>query len=106
MDLTTSGSRLWRRCIPRPLDRRHGNPWVFAQIDGRWYAATYEWLRPGQECKGISARTIGAHIKVPPLSRWTPQSGETIGLMVSTPARFGPQGPRHERSNVVRVRWP
>ena len=83
-----------------------GNPWVFAKVDGRWYAATYEWLRPGQECKGISASNIGAHIKVSPLSRWTPQSGETIGLMVSTPARFGPQGPRHERSNVVRVRWP
>ena len=83
-----------------------GNPWVFAKVDGRWYAATYEWLRPGQECKGIAASNIGAHIKVSPLSRWTPQSGETIGLMVSTPARFGPQGPRHERSNVVRVRWP
>ena len=83
-----------------------GNPWVFAKVDGRWYAATYEWLRPGQECKGISASNIGAHIKVSPLSRWTPQSGETIGLMVSTPARVGPQGPRHERSNVVRVRWP
>lgn len=83
-----------------------GNPWIFAKVNGRWYAATYEWLRPGQKCKGISAGNIGAHIKKSPLSSWRPSSGEQVGLMVSTPARFGPQGSRNERSNVVLVRWP
>ena len=24
------------------------NPWVIAQVNGKWYAGTYEWLRPGQ----------------------------------------------------------
>ena len=83
-----------------------GNPWIFAKVGGRWYAATYEWLRPGQECKGISAGNIGAHIKKSPLSSWRPSSGDQVGLMVSTPARFGPQGSRKERSNVVLVTWP
>ena len=84
-----------------------GNPWVFAKVNGRWYGATYEWLRPGQECKSsISASSIGDHIKKSPLKDWKPKSGEKIGLMVSTPARFGPEGPKRERSNVVMVTWP
>jgi len=83
-----------------------GNPWVSAKVNGTWYGATYDWLRPGQECKGISASNIGAHIKISPLKGWTPKSGEQIGLMVSTPARFGTVGPKHERSNVVMVTWP
>ena len=84
-----------------------GNPWVFAKVNGKWYGATYEWLRPGQECKfSITAGSIGEHIKVSPLKDWKPKSGEKIGLMVSTPARFGPQGPKNERSNVVMVTWP
>ena len=89
-----------------------GNPWVFAQVDGRWYAATYEWLRPGQTCKlnvqghGPPSRELGPHIKVPPLTRWVPESGEMVGFMVSTPARTGPRGPRRERSNIEFVIWP
>jgi hypothetical protein len=88
------------------VDAIEGNPWVFARVGGKWYAATYEWLRPGQECKQISAGSIGPHTKKPPLENWQPKSGETIGLMVSTPARSGPDGPKHERSNVVLVKWP
>lgn len=83
-----------------------GNPWIFANIDGEWIAATYEWLRPGQTEKEISAENIGAHIKKPPLDGWRPKSGDTVGLMVSTPARLGPEGPINERSNVVLVTWP
>ncbi len=83
-----------------------GNPWVFVQISGQWYAATYEWLRPGQTCKNIDAGNIGAHIKIAPLDSWRPRSGEVVGFMVSTPARFGPNGPKNERSNVVRFVWP
>ena len=35
-----------------------GNPWVFVNRGGQWYAATYEWLRPGQTEKGITADTL------------------------------------------------
>ena len=90
-----------------------GNPWVFGNVNGRWYAATYEWLRPGQTCKltvsgghGRPSRELGPHIKRPPLDNWVPRSGEQVGFMVSTPARFGPEGPIRERSNIVVVIWP
>ena len=83
-----------------------GNPWVFANVDGEWYAATYEWLRPGQTEKQISAEEIGANTKKAPLDGWQPKSGDIVGLMVSTPARFGPEGPTNERSNVVLITWP
>ncbi|MDP6610074.1 MAG: Ig-like domain-containing protein [Vicinamibacterales bacterium] len=83
-----------------------GNAWVFAKVDGRWYAATYEWLRPGQVCKGIDRDNIGPHVKKSPLDKWKPKSGETVGFMVSTPARSGPKGKKQERSNVIVVTWP
>jgi hypothetical protein len=86
-------------------DGLEGNPWIFVNLDGRWYAATYEWLRPGQICKGIHRDNIGEHIGRPPLNSWRPRSGETVGLMVSTHARSG-AGAVRERSNVVLVQWP
>jgi hypothetical protein len=86
-------------------DGLEGNPWVIAHVNGRWYAATYEWLSPGQICKGIHAGNIGEHIGRAPLSGWRPRSGELVGLMVSARARFSPDTVR-ERSNVVWLRWP
>ncbi|HEY8550040.1 MAG TPA: Ig-like domain-containing protein [Vicinamibacterales bacterium] len=86
-------------------DGVEGNPWIFVNRNGTWYAATYEWLRPGQTCKNISASNIGGHIKKPPLENWRPRSGETVGLMVSALARSGQQTVA-ERSNIVLVRWP
>jgi hypothetical protein len=88
------------------VDGGEGNPWVFANINGQWYGATYEWLRPGQICKGVTREDIGPHTKEPPLETWRPRSGELVGFMVSTQVRFGPWGPKFERSNIVLVRWP
>ena len=83
------------------------NAWVFANIDGTWYAATWEWFRPGQTSKNLGASDFKTHVNgASPLNNWTPKSGEQIGLMVSTPARLGPAGPVHERSNVVLTTWP
>ena len=82
------------------------NVWVFAKIGGTWYAATWEWLRAGTTCKDFRAEDFRTHVNgASPLSSWTPKSGEQIGLMVSTPARLGPDGPVNERSNVVLVNW-
>ena len=86
-------------------DGLEGNPWIFVNLNGRWYAATYEWLSPGQTCKGIHAGNIGSHIGIPPLSSWRPKSGELVGLMVSARARSGGDTVS-ERSNVVMIRWP
>ena len=83
------------------------NVWVFANIGGTWYAATWEWLRAGTTCKNLGASDFRTHVNgVPPLNSWTPKSGEKIGLMVSTPARLGPDGPVNERTNVVIRTWP
>jgi hypothetical protein len=86
-------------------DDTEGNPWIIAQVGGRWYASTYEWLRPGQICKNIHAGNIGPHTKRAPLSTWRPRSGELVGLMVSARARFRADTVA-ERSNVVWLRWP
>ena len=86
-------------------DGLEGNPWVFVNMNGQWYGATFEWLAPGQQCKGIHAGNIGEHIGRSPLSSWRPRSGELVGLMVSARARFRADTVR-ERSNVVMVRWP
>ena len=84
-----------------------GNPWVFAKIGGKWYAATWEWVRPGQTCKERGAGDFRTHVNgAAPLTSWTPKSGERVGFMMSTPARLGAQGPKRERSNVVVVTWP
>ena len=90
-----------------------GNAWVFANIGGTWYGATYDWLRPGQICK-LTVRgkhdrpsiELGPHTKQPPISGWVPRTGERVGFMVSTLARFGPEGDRQERSDIMVVTWP
>jgi hypothetical protein len=83
------------------------NPWIFIHHNGQWYAATWEWLRPGQTCKNMSS-VAGDHIKQSPFnaaSGWTPTSGQTYYMMVSAPARMGPMTVL-ERSNIVEFVWP
>lgn len=82
----------------------NANPWVFVYRDGRWYAATWEWLRRGQTTK--SARSVaGDHIKKPPLQSFRPKSGEVYGFMVSGLARDARRNVR-ERTQVLMYRWP
>jgi hypothetical protein len=82
-----------------------GNAWVFVNRGGRWYGATWEWLRPGQTSKTMSAEDLGDHIKKEPLKSWTPQPGEQVGFMVSTPARDS-RRTSNERSNIAMTTWP
>ncbi len=83
------------------------NPWVFIFHDGRWWGATWEWMRPGQTCKNKSS-VAGDHIKRAPFdeaSGWRPRAGQVLYFMVSGLARSGMRN-AEERSNVVRVVWP
>lgn len=83
-----------------------GNCWVFVRVNGTWHAATFDWMRTGQTSKAVdSVRGTGGHIPHSPLSTWTPQSGETYGFMVTTPARSA-ERTINERSNVSMVTWP
>ncbi len=86
----------------------NGNPWVIVKwTDGKWYAATFEWLRVGQTWKpvGVLDGSKGDHIKKSPLSGWRPHRGERFGIMVSGLARDSRRNVQ-ERSNVDMVTWP
>jgi len=84
----------------------NGNCWVIVNLDGTWYAATFDWMRTGQTSKSTAAvRGTDGHIRQSPLNSWTPRSGETYGFMVSTPARTG-ERTVNQRSNVSMVQWP
>lgn len=89
-------------------DGVEGNPWVFARFGGIWHAATYEWLRPGQVCKGVTRsgeRSIGRHTKRPPFPEWVPASGEDVGWMVSGLARDAKRNIQ-ARTQIVLTTWP
>ncbi len=97
------------------VDGVNANPWVIAKwTDGNWYAATWEWLRQGQTSKDMGGKSWGEHIKVSPLSKWEPKSGETVYMLVSGLARSGTRAegiranPRNvsERSAPVKVVFP
>lgn len=83
--------------------------WVFAKLGGRWYASTFEYLRPGQNVK--QAKTVsGTYIKRPPFLasgfNWKPSTGEVLGFMVSGLARFSLSNVNiAERSGVFLYRW-
>jgi hypothetical protein len=83
------------------------NPWIFIYQNSQWYAGTWEWMRPGQTCKSVSA-VAGDHIKRAPFdeaSGWTPQSGTVYYFMLSGLARWS-ERTVSERTNLVRVVWP
>lgn len=82
----------------------NANPWVFVNYGGTWYAATWEYLRPGQTSKP-KAVVEGSHIKVAPLTSWRPSSGEQLGFMVSGLVRGGLKNVS-ERSNIYWTTWP
>ena len=84
-----------------------GNPWIFIWEDEQWYAATWEWLRPGQTCKALSS-VAGSHIKRAPFgehSGWVPTSGQTYYFMVSGLARNAVRN-IEQRTNVLPFVWP
>ena len=83
------------------------NAWAIVNINGTWYAGTFEYLRHGQISKDRAALdgSQGDHFKTDPLSSWRPQSGEVFGLMVSGLCRGGLSNVK-ERSNIAIVRWP
>ena len=85
-----------------------GNIWIMAQFNGIWHAATWDWLRPGQQCKSEGADAFGRdQIRISPMdASWVPQLGDPIGFMMSTIARTSERAGMF-RTNIVVVRpWP
>ena len=85
----------------------NANPWIFIPQDGTWYAATFEWFRPGTYTKPTYV-VDGDHIKqfsvIP--EDWSPTSGVEYGFMVSSIARGGASSGVQERTNIVMFTWP
>lgn len=99
VNLPYSKAKVWPA-----VDGVNANPWVFVNLGGQWYAATWEYLRYGQTMKDMGGKSWGGHIKVSPLSSWEPKPGERMGLMVSGLVRGGLSNVK-ERSNVSMVTW-
>lgn len=88
------------------VDGLNANPWVFVKwTDGKWYGATWEWMRHGQTSKAMKGKSWGDHIKVSPLSKWEPKAGERVWMMVSGLARDSKRNAQ-ERSAPVEVVFP
>ena len=84
-----------------------GNAWVIAKspVTGRLTAATWEWMRPGQQAKP-AYKVEDGHTKVRQFpSGWQPVAGEEVWIMVSSMVR-GSERTVNERSNAVKVTWP
>lgn len=79
-----------------------GNVWVFAEFGTQWYGATWDWMRPGQQCKSETTSSLGPEqIRRSPMdSTWQPQSGDTLCFAVSARARDNVVAGR-ERTNIA-----
>lgn len=97
-------SRWPTRAIP---NRSNGvaNPWVIRKRNGKWVAATHEWMTKGQKFKAKSS-VAGDHTKRAPHfpNDWKPKAGEEYGFVVSGLCR-GSQRNVRERTNIVKIRW-
>jgi hypothetical protein len=85
-----------------------GNLWIMAKIDGRWHAATWEWLRRDTFKKATEAKAGQPPFiqsKASPLNKWYPQPGEIVGHMASSPCRGGCRGVKG-RSPILTTVWP
>lgn len=84
------------------VDGAVANPWAIVDYNGQRYAATWEWLKPGQTLKDMSGKSWSGHFKRSELSGWEPTAGDRIGLCVSGLCRDSRRNVS-ERSNVVWV---
>jgi hypothetical protein len=83
----------------------NGTIWIIRRYQGQWLMGSIDYLRVGQTSKGFS---------VQPAFRISADSGEPVGVMVSTVARQwdgtrvdgDPRAPYRERSNIFWLTWP
>ena len=97
---------------PSVEDPVEGNAWVIVSLDGKGYAAPYDWLGANGPCHMLDVETLEnlyqqlpQRTNMPELSRWKPLPGDKIGFMVSGLARDGLENVK-ERSNMLIVTLP
>ena len=94
-------------------DPTEGNPYIIVKIDGVYYAATYEWLRPGQVCKlgfagplsitYASEDSLGKHTKRHPLQDWEPQGGRGYRIYGVRPCQIASHSKRCRKKSDCMV---
>ena len=97
---------------PSVEDPVEGNAWVVVPLDGKGYAAPYDWLGAEGPCHMLDVETLEnlyqqlpQRTNMPELNRWKPVPGDKIGFMVSGLARDGFENVK-ERSNMLIVTLP
>ena len=80
-------------------DNVNASAWVVFDHKGATYAATFDYLRPGQ-----TSKDTGFYIPVSG-GKWRPSSGARVGFIVSGLARDS-RRTVYERSNIAWVTWP
>ena len=97
---------------PSVEDPVEGNAWVIVPLDGKGYAAPYDWLGANGPCHMLDVETLEnlyqqlpQRTNMPELSRWKPVPGDKIGFMVSGLAKDGLENVK-ERSNMLIVTLP
>lgn len=105
-------NRNWRASIGT-ASCCNANAWFFAQIGGRWYGATTEYLRVGQSVKSESSLLVNHFQGLQPiasvpltLAQGTLRNGVIYGFMTAGITRPGLAfNTARERSNVSLWRW-
>lgn len=82
-----------------PIQNVVASAWVIFNYKGKWIAATFEYLKPGQTVK-----ESGFWIPIDGI-KWQPKSGETLYFNVSGLARDHRTNVE-ERSQTVKYIWP
>ena len=77
--------------------------WIFVEIEGVWYASTFEYLRPQQYTKGLGYRLIPTWTKQRPINTFDLRKGDKVQVMASGLARRSNVKNVKERSNFVEV---
>lgn len=103
LDASVSGSKVYlnydKANVWPGVDGVNANAWVFFTFNGRKYAGTFDYMRPGQTTKSANFLIpVGG-------SEWRPSSGERVGFMVTGLCRDSRRNVS-ERSNVDWVIWP
>lgn len=81
------------------------NQWLFAFISGQWYAGCAATLTPVGDVVGDYSGPVGTtYFAGTFLETWNPAPGDSVGVMVTPPAKLGQWGAA-ERSNIVLITW-
>ena len=82
----------------------NANMWAVFRYEGKWCAATFEWVRPNQKVKaksGVGWKNMKpARVK----TGWGPKPGEDIGFFISGMARNN-QRNKDVRSEIRWLKW-